>query len=208
MLRLDGVSKMFGDKRAVDGINLVVPRGQLLGVIVQRVSGQDYYDYVREHVFKPAGMSSTDSLPEDVAAADRSVGYMKGDPSKGWQPNTSTLPYRGTSAGGGYSTVGDLLAFANALESYKLLDEKHTTLLVTGKVETPGGDGRKYAYGFMESVSPDGVTCVGHGGGAPGMNGQLTICKGPGYTVAVLANMDPPAASRMADFMVNRLPKE
>jgi CubicO group peptidase (beta-lactamase class C family) len=180
----------------------------LLGVIVQRVSGQDYYDYVREHIFKPAGMGSTDSLPEDVAVANRSVGYMKEDPSKGWQPNTETLPYRGTSAGGGYSTVGDLLAFANALESYRLLDEKYTNLLVAGKVETPGGNGRKYAYGFMESVSPDGVTCFGHGGGAPGMNGQLTICKGSRYTVAVLANLDPPAASRVADFIVSRLPKE
>jgi phosphonate transport system ATP-binding protein len=40
MLRLDGVVKAFGDKRAVDGINLVVPRGQLLGVIGQSGSGK------------------------------------------------------------------------------------------------------------------------------------------------------------------------
>jgi CubicO group peptidase (beta-lactamase class C family) len=178
----------------------------LLGVIVQRVSGQDYYEYVREHIFKPAGMNSTDSLPEDVVVAKRSMGYMKEDPAKGWRPNTDTLPYRGTSAGGGYSTVGDLLAFANALENHKLLDEKHTNLLVAGKVDTPGG--RKYAYGFSESVSSDGVTCFGHGGGAPGMNGELRICGSSGYTVAILANMDPPAATRVADFIANRLPKE
>src|SRR5215831_12205342 len=49
----------------------------LLGVIVQKVSGQDYYQYVREHVFKPAGMTSTDSLPEDQPVAKRSVGYRK-----------------------------------------------------------------------------------------------------------------------------------
>ncbi len=178
----------------------------LLGVIVQRVSGQDYYEYVREHIFKPAGMNSTDSLPEGVAVASRSIGYMKEDPAKGWEPNTETLPYRGTSAGGGYSTVGDLLAFANALENYKLLDEKHTSLLVSGKVDTPGG--KKYAFGFTDQVSPDGVRCFGHGGGAPGMNGDLAICKSSGYTVAVLANLDPPAAGRVSEFITNRLPKE
>src|SRR5208282_4515945 len=110
----------------------------LLGLVVQKASGQDYYDYVRVHIFKPAGMNSTDSLPEDQTVPGRSVGYTKMDAS-GERPNVDTLPYRGTSAGGGYSTVEDLLAFANALENHKLLDAKNLDLLTTGKMETPGG---------------------------------------------------------------------
>jgi hypothetical protein len=39
------------------------------------------------------------------------------------------------------------------------------------------------------------------------MNGDLEICPGPGYVVAVLANMDPPAANRISDFITNRLPE-
>ena len=42
--------------------------------------------------------------------------------------------------------------------------------------------------------------------GAPGMNGELKICPGTGYVVAVLANLDPSAATRVADFITNRLP--
>ena len=175
----------------------------LLGVIVQKVSGQDYYDYVRQHVYGPAGMTSTDSLPEDQTVAKRSVGYMKPGPSESWRPNTDTLPYRGTSAGGGYSTVEDLQRFADALKNRKLLDAQNTELLTTGKTETGGG--AKYAYGFMDQVS-GGVRSYGHGGGAPGMNGDLTIYPQSGYVVAVLANMDPPAAQRMATFIGNRLP--
>jgi hypothetical protein len=38
------------------------------------------------------------------------------------------------------------------------------------------------------------------------MNGELKICPGPGYVVAVLSNLDPPAATRVADFITNRLP--
>jgi len=173
----------------------------LLGVIVEKVSGQSYYDYVRDHIFKPAGMTSTASEPEDQTVSERSVGYMKGE-GGGWQPNTDTLPYRGTSAGGGYSTVEDLLRFATALQSHKLLDAKHTEELTTGKVDAGRG---KYAYGFQESMI-NGARCFGHGGGAPGMNGMLQICPASGYVIAVLANLDPPAASRVSDFITNRLP--
>jgi D-alanyl-D-alanine carboxypeptidase len=174
----------------------------LLGVIVEKVSGQSYYDYVRDHIFKPAGMIATASDPEEQLVVDRSIGYMRPGGTS-WQPNTDTLPYRGTSAGGGYSTVDDLLKFATALQTNKLLKPQYVEMLTTGKVETPNGG--KYAYGFQEA-SVNGTRCFGHGGGAPGMNGELKICPGPGYVVVVLANLDPPAASRVADFITNRLP--
>lgn len=174
----------------------------LLGVLVEKVSGQSYYDYVRDHIFKPAGMNATASEPEDQTVADRSIGYTRFT-SPNLQPNTDTLPYRGTSAGGGYSTVEDLSKFAIALQTHKLLNAQYTEMLTTGKTETPGGG--KYAYGFQDAMI-GGTRCFGHGGGAPGMNGELKICPGSGYVVAVLANMDPPAASRVADFITNRLP--
>jgi CubicO group peptidase (beta-lactamase class C family) len=172
----------------------------LLGVVIERVSGQSYYDYVRTHVYEPAGMTHSGSLAEDEVVPGRSVGYMRRDGA--WRPNTDTLPYRGTSAGGGYSTVGDLVRFATALLGHKLLDAEYTELLTTGKVETPDG---KYAYGFDESIV-DGVRSFGHGGGAPGMNGDLRIYPQSGYVVAVLSNLDPPAAGRVSQFIGDRLP--
>jgi D-alanyl-D-alanine carboxypeptidase len=177
----------------------------LLGVIIEKVSGQSYYDYVRAHVYGPAGMTSTDSLPEDQAVPLRSIGYTKAGGGENWQPNTDTLPYRGTSAGGGYSTAGDLQKFADALRNHKLLDARYTELLTMGKVDTGGGD--RYAYGFIDRTS-GGVRSFGHGGGAPGMNGDLTIYPQSGYVVAVLTNMDPPAAQRVASFIGNRLPEK
>ena len=176
----------------------------LLGVLIEKVSGKSYYDYVRDHIYKPAGMTASGSEPEEQAVAERSIGYTRftGD----LKPNADTLPYRGTSAGGGYSTVEDLLKFATALQSHKLLNAQHTEMLTTGKVATPGG---KYAYGFSDAVV-NGRRCFGHGGGAPGMNGELKICPAPdtgsGYVVVVLSNLDPPAASRVADFITSRLP--
>jgi len=176
----------------------------LLGNIIEKVTGGSYYHYVREHVYEPAGMTSTGSQPEDEKVADRSVGYTKMGTGE-LHPNTDTLPYRGTSAGGGYTTVGDLLAFANALEAHKLLDAHYTELLTTGKVDMPGpGGGARYAYGF-EEMTINGTKCVGHGGGAPGMNGELEMCGD--YTVVALANLDPPAATRAVEWVTFRLPQ-
>ncbi len=174
----------------------------LLGVVIERVTGQSYYDYVAEHVYKPAGMTHSGSEPEDKTVADRSVGYMKQNGA--WTPNTNTLPYRGTSAGGGYSTVGDLVKFAEALMSHKLLNAEYTNMLITGKVDV--GNGQMYAYGF-EDARKNGDGGVGHGGGAPGMNGELRIYPKSGYVVAVLANLDPPAASQLNGFIDPRLPQ-
>src|SRR5215216_4260621 len=57
----------------------------LLGVVIEKVSGQSYYEYVRDHIFKPAGMTATASEPEEQTVTDRSVGYMRGDGD--WRPN-------------------------------------------------------------------------------------------------------------------------
>ena len=177
----------------------------LLGVVVERVSGKSYYDYVRENVYVPAGMNSSGSLTEDENVPGRSIGYTSFG-GAAVHSNADTLPYRGTSAGGGYSTVEDLQRFARALMNHKLLSAEYTEVLTTGKVTTPPGSG-KYAFGFFDEGADSGARHFGHGGGAPGMNGDLQIYPQSGYVIAVLANLDPPAASRVSEFIANRLPK-
>lgn len=172
----------------------------LLGAVIERITGKRYYDAVAELVYAPAGMTSTSApiIDEPIGA----VGYTRFRTFE-LVPNIDILPYRGTSAGGGWSTTTDLLRFANALLHHDLLDAKHTELVTTGKIET--GHGFKYAYGFGD-VKLDGVRCIGHGGGFPGVNGELLACEN-GYTIAMLANLDPPAASRIAMILATRLPK-
>jgi CubicO group peptidase (beta-lactamase class C family) len=131
---------------------------------------------------------------------------MRPPGASGWVPNIDTLPYRGTSAGGGYSTVGDLSRFADALMNHELLSPDSTELLITRKIES--GPGVGYAYGFDDRRDADGNGSVGHGGGAPGMNGDLRIYPSSGYVVAVLANLDPPAAQLISDWLDARLPTE
>jgi D-alanyl-D-alanine carboxypeptidase len=178
----------------------------LLGVVIERVTGQSYYEYVREHVFARAGMTRSGSLPETRAVPDRAIGYTKPPGTTTWAPNTDTLPYRGTSAGGGYATVGDLARFAHALLGHELLDPDSTRRLLAGKSEPLLEVGGRYAYGFFDTRGSSGNGWVGHGGGAPGMNGDLRIYPKSGYVVAALANLDPPAAEQITEDLESRLP--
>ena len=175
----------------------------LLGRVIEKASGESYYDYVHEHVYTPAQMTATGSEPESEPVVDRSVGYRRGP--DGLKPNVDFLPPRGMSAGGGYSTAEDLLRFADALAKHTLLSAESTQLLMTGKVRT---DPRAmYAYGFSER-NYQGIHTVGHSGGAPGMNGELAILPGSGHVVVALSNLDPPAAGELVSFIVERLPRE
>ena len=65
----------------------------------------------------------------------------------------------------------------------------------------------EYGVRFMGESTEDGDTslCWPRRRRHPGMNGQLTICD-DGYTMVVLANLDPPAASRIERFALARLP--
>ena len=164
----------------------------VLGAIIEKVSGMSYYDYVREHIYKPAGMMNTDAYEMRNETANLAMGYTKNDehsdaPLAGRKENTDSRPNRGGPAGGGYSTVEDLTKFATALTTNRLLSEKYTTLVTTGKVSMGPG---KYAYGFGD-IAVDGKRTIGHNGGAPGISAELAIFTESGYTVAMMANYDP-----------------
>jgi CubicO group peptidase (beta-lactamase class C family) len=169
----------------------------VLGLIIEKVSGQSYFDYVKKNIFQPAGMTSTDSYERDKEVPNLAIGYTKAgesgrlDPSATRRPNSSFRPTKGSPAGGGYSTVDDLLKLSIALRNHKLLSQKYTEIITTGKVEM-GMPERKYGYGFGEELS-NGKRIVGHNGGGPGIAANFDIFPETGYTVIILANYDPPA---------------
>jgi D-alanyl-D-alanine carboxypeptidase len=92
----------------------------VLGLIIEKASGTDYYTYVRENIFKPCGMTDTDAYPRDGDTPNLAHGYTRESPGGPWVLNFATLPGRGSSAGGGYSTAADLLKYVAALETGKI----------------------------------------------------------------------------------------
>jgi D-alanyl-D-alanine carboxypeptidase len=163
----------------------------VLGLIVERVSGETYDTYVREHIFEPSGMLDTGAYDVEDEVPDVAIGYttqdVEGRDTGVLVAHTALMPGRGFAAGGGYSTAGDLLRFRNALLSHALLDLASTELLLAGKAEM--AEGVSYAYGFMDRTDA-GVRAVGHTGGAPGVCSFLWIYPDTGYTIVVLSNSD------------------
>lgn len=139
----------------------------VLGLVIEKLSGMSYYDFVRTRIFAPAGMKDSDSFLASSTVPRRATGYVGASHGR---TNADTLPGRGSSAGGGYSTVEDLLRFTRALPK---LISREDYLALAG--DPPG---------------------VGWGGGAPGVNAALEM-EGE-YTIIVLSNYDPPAASHVA----------
>jgi CubicO group peptidase (beta-lactamase class C family) len=155
----------------------------LLGAIIEKVSGQDYYDYIREHVFRPAGMSDSDFYELDSDPPNLATGLMDA-PHEARRSNALFVGVKGMPAGGAYSTVGDLLKFERALLTHKLLSAKTTTLLWTGSAQNA-----RYGSGF-ELSRYNKARIIGHGGGWFGVTNRMEFYPDLGYAVVVLSNYD------------------
>jgi CubicO group peptidase (beta-lactamase class C family) len=181
----------------------------LLGAIIERVSGQTYHEYLRDHVFRPAGMRNTVPYERGVAVANAAIGYtaqqlgpVSGDSRRagtgsrpGYEshvggrgetrhPNTDFQPGMSGPAGDGYSTVEDFVGLAHALTTHLLLDSARTVAVL----------GPRYASGGEFRAN----------GGGPGVNAELSIFAS-GDVVVVLSNYDPPAATAIAQFIRERV---
>ncbi|MBE3131517.1 MAG: beta-lactamase family protein, partial [Acidobacteria bacterium] len=149
----------------------------VLGIIIEKVGGVDYYTYVRENIFKPCGMLNTDSFARDANVPNLAWGYaLEGESATARVLNHATLPGRGSSAGGGYSTAEDMLKYTLALKDKKV-------------------------------YLPDAANGLGIAGGAPGINSVLEWDPRSGYTIIVLTNFDPPTAGQAARRIVGWLPQ-
>jgi CubicO group peptidase (beta-lactamase class C family) len=166
----------------------------LLSAIVERVTGTSFPEYAQRRIFEPAGMRSTTlGLPKQVDPR-RALGYVKQETR--WMrastddPSVSTEPL---------STARDLLSFARALDSGELISK---TLLAEAASPPVG---RRYGYGLL--VMEHGrIRSYGHGGTGAGVNSEVRIIPSLGYVVIGLANAPQPAASRLVDFLLNRMP--
>ncbi len=181
----------------------------LLGRIVEKVSGQNYFDYIQRHVFAPAGMTASGFDSQEDITPGLATGYFKdGAFATSWKANWMTLPFKGSPAGGGYSTNGDLLRFASALRGGKLVKDATVQKMFSDGV--PAGPGT-YAAGFGERLS-HGRRIRGHAGGAPGMNANLALVWETGAAVAVTSNQGDTATAmllseRIADLLAAEAPK-
>ncbi|NMO16175.1 serine hydrolase [Pyxidicoccus fallax] len=158
----------------------------VLGAIIEKVTGRSYFDHVREHVYKPAGMKDTECYDLDTVVPNLAVGYVRQETPAGvvWRNNLFEHVIRGGPAGGGYSTVEDLHRFVVALRAGKLVSQKTLEQMFT---QEPLSGERAYGLGFQ--IFPK-HRIVGHSGGFVGISSNLDIYLDNDVVTVVLTNQD------------------
>ena len=162
---------------------------EVAGAIIEKVTGVDYYQYIRKHIYEPMGMENSGSYHTDNTVDNVAIGYTNENPYDSaktdytWS-NMHLMPPRGTPAGGGYSTAEDLLKFAQGLRGNVLLGQDYTNFLLNGFQGKPG-----------DSILPMLLKGVWRSvGGAQGISAVLGMDLKDGYSYIVLSNYDFPAA--------------
>jgi len=117
----------------------------LLGLIVEKISGMRFTNYIEKNIFKTAGMQNSgyfafDSLPNNTAQ-----GYIDYEDGT-WKTNIYSLPAIGGSDGGGFVNTKDMALLWEALLDHKLLSETSTRILLTPHVKDT--DEHYYGYGL------------------------------------------------------------
>jgi len=176
----------------------------ILGLIIEKVSDKNYYDYLRNNIFKPAEMRNTTELEIDSIVNNKASGYtsMFGE-NKTLKKNDYYLT-KASPAGFHYSTIEDLFNFSKALRNYKLLKKETTELMFKPKVK---GYNTHLGYGIDVDNRYD-QTILGHSGGWYGIHCELMDFIEDNYTVVILSNIDDGGengASKVADYFKHLL---
>jgi CubicO group peptidase (beta-lactamase class C family) len=182
-----------------------------LGAIVQQVSGQSYWDYMREHIFGPAGMGRTDfyTRPQVLALdAKHEVAHPFAASRSGGRTDVFSLLLQfiglPDGAGGPHTTAPDMVSFASALQDGRLVDAARAREILSGKFPVtpsehtnPGvppnvaSTWQSWMIGYgLEDTIIDDQHVLGHSGNGPGQATGLDIYPDLDWVSVILENYD------------------
>ena len=175
----------------------------LLGIVMTRVSGRPYHEFLRQRIFDPADMPTIRVITESAVVPHRAHGYNIG-PS-GWEHAAWVAPQLNTTADGSMLlSLRDLVAWNEVVRSRRILRTESWALMLS---PTPLNSGRTYPYGFAWFLGEAGGQVVQeHGGAWQGFITQYTRFADDDLAVVVLSNartMAPPALAMEVAALYN-----
>jgi CubicO group peptidase (beta-lactamase class C family) len=157
----------------------------MLGVLIHKVTGKFYGDFLQERVFKPLGMSTARVISEADIVPNRAAGYRIADgqlKNQNWvSPSLNT-----TADGALYLTVYDMAKWDAAFYTEKLLKRASLEAMWT---PVKLNDGKTHPYGFGWALGEiGGHRLVEHGGSWQGFKSQISRYIDDKLTVVIFAN--------------------
>lgn len=173
----------------------------LLGLIIQNVTGENYYDYLKENIFDPIGMHNTKALEIDGVNYNTADGYsihIREDKSLA---KNDYLLSKASGASGYYSTAEDLFKFSRALRNYELLNKETTELMLEPKVK---GYNTYLGYGIdIDKRYEEDI--IGHNGGWYGISCEWMDFLDSDYSVIILSNTDNEGKEEVSNFFKSKI---
>jgi CubicO group peptidase (beta-lactamase class C family) len=166
---------------------------EVLGAVIEKVSGKKYVEELQERILTPLGMKDSGLDTDELILPRRAQGYMPGkDGLVLARSESMTVPW---AAGSMYSTTGDLLKWEHGLFGGKILNADSLK-----RMTTPGKGG----YGLGVFINDKGgVKVVEHGGGIEGFNTHLAYAPEKNIAVVVLANVNGAAPGQLGDQLMD-----
>lgn len=157
----------------------------LLGLVVEKVSGQSLPDYIHEHITQPLGMSHTSFPTTNAFPKPHAQGYTTQDADNAVTTATDWNPSWGWSAGAMISTLEDMHIWVPALATGKLLtpEMQAQRLQTVSPPGTPPGDG--YGVGIFDIGG-----WIGHNGSLPGYQTVGVYLPEKQTTLVIFTNTD------------------
>jgi CubicO group peptidase (beta-lactamase class C family) len=169
----------------------------LLGLLIERISGMKYRDYVQQNIFSKAGMHHSDFFHMDRVNENVAEGS---DPLRdeaghlvGWKKNIYSYPPIGSPDGGAHVTAHDLDRFFRSVKDEQLLSPDMTRAFFTPQVHHRVMESgvKKYGYGLEFLVNQtDQVVYCGKGGINAGVSGLIRHYPKEDLNVVLLSNME------------------
>lgn len=163
----------------------------LLGLLIETVTGQSYFDFVRQNVFAKAEMHHSDYIALDGISEQVAEGYIRQEDGS-WLRNIYSVTPSAAGDGGATSTVRDLTRFSRALRGGKMLSPEQTRAMLTPQVvedEEPfRGYDWMYGFGNFFILQEGEVVRWGHTGEEDGVSGRLYHYPQHNIDVAILGN--------------------
>lgn len=165
----------------------------LLGYIIENVSGMNYWDFMGQRVFQPLGMHATTNRLLSRVIPNRAAGYEQ--TNRVWINRDCDLTDV-FAAGAVASTVGDLAKWNASLDGERILTAASKERMWT-PVKLNDGKAQKYGFGwFLDTV--EGHKNIGHGGLTSGFSASIQRFPDDKLTVIILTNTDEDVATRLA----------
>jgi CubicO group peptidase (beta-lactamase class C family) len=158
----------------------------VLGILIEKLSGQDYGSFIEENIFKKIGMNSTYYGRDSDDYANMATGYSLG--ADGFEPAmkySMTFPY---AAGSIISTVGDQFMWIKAIRDNKLISAK-SKQKAWANTRLPNGELTNYGFGWMMN-DVNGSASIEHGGGIFGFVSSGIYVPEEDVFVSILTNRD------------------